>query len=355
MHFYKKILLSCLTLSFIQADTARFLIVYGNGNRFSVEELAQEIDADIINFSMNSETQVAKELYDSICAHDRSHEKHRIILDCSAHSVDNFKQLMKKFSWKVGYDFILIRNRDLNEAAGEIKEKEATIACTDDALGCIDPFNAGDLYALMMQVDAILKMHDIRYWATCGTLLGTVRHCGLIPWDDDLDIAMLAQDIPKLLALKDIFADRGLEIYRCKNGSYKIFPSNGDLIPVTGDFIAYFPGQTHFAWRYPSVDIFPMHPMPDNTYRYIGTFLRNACPGEYFLPCEILAPFAYLPFGPMHIPAPRNYLEIVERMYGPDWNTVAYAMYNHREEKWLTKLKVALTKRLIVPYILPVD
>jgi hypothetical protein len=42
-------------------------------------------------------------------------------------------------------------------------------------------------------------------------------------------------------------------------------------------------------------------------------------------------------------------------MYGPDWNAVAYAMYNHREEKWLTKLKVALTKRLVVPYILPVD
>lgn len=50
---------------------------------------------------------------------------------------------------------------------------------------------------LIKEFDRICKKHDIRWFAICGTLLGAARHGGFVPWDDDVDVAMLRPDYEK--------------------------------------------------------------------------------------------------------------------------------------------------------------
>lgn len=66
---------------------------------------------------------------------------------------------------------------------------------------------------VLEQFDSVCRDLGLRYFAAYGTLLGTVRHKGFIPWDDDIDVWMLREDMDRLINEgTDRFQVLGLEL-----------------------------------------------------------------------------------------------------------------------------------------------
>ena len=59
------------------------------------------------------------------------------------------------------------------------------------------------LLALYMldEFERICKKHSLRYYIAAGSLLGAVRHGGVIPWDDDIDVTMPRPDYEKFITV----------------------------------------------------------------------------------------------------------------------------------------------------------
>ena len=47
---------------------------------------------------------------------------------------------------------------------------------------------------ILQEVDAICRRNGIHYTMGYGSLIGTIRHDGFIPWDDDVDICLMRKD-----------------------------------------------------------------------------------------------------------------------------------------------------------------
>ncbi len=115
---------------------------------------------------------------------------------------------------------------------------------------------------ILEQIMYICKKYDIKYVTNGGTTIGTIRHGGFIPWDDDIDLMMKREDYDKFIEvaqseLKDPYF---LQCYKTEKKYYRghIQVRNSSTTSIIKDYRN--SDYNEGIW----VDIFPMDNIPDD-------------------------------------------------------------------------------------------
>jgi lipopolysaccharide cholinephosphotransferase len=189
------------------------------------------------------------------------------------------------------------------------------------------------LYQLMYDVHQILTNNGIQYFSDGGTTLGAVRHEGIIPWDDDLDIGIMKKDRLKFLALKSSFAKCGYSIGKWWGG-YKVYYTRRKKME-------------DFDYSFPFCDVIFYEKVGNNVVQS-SKAVRDAWP-KYWYKEKELFPLEMAGFGDFDIFIPNKPEKYLKRSYGSDWNDIAYREYDHQAEEAVESIKVKLTKKMREP------
>lgn len=110
----------------------------------------------------------------------------------------------------------------------------------------------------------VCNKNEIRYFADFGTLLGAVRHKGMIPWDDDIDICVVREEYNRLIEILPYQLPYGFVVAGMYADSERLqeaafVPHLRVIADETlwnfNDYMRYFHG---FPYQRVGIDIFPI-------------------------------------------------------------------------------------------------
>lgn len=115
---------------------------------------------------------------------------------------------------------------------------------------------------VLVEFDRICRKHDIIYSLSSGTLLGSIRHHGFIPWDDDIDVNMSRSEFNRFekIVLEELDKDFFYQSFDTEKDHYhafsKIRSNKVELVEKSTEYL----NINHGVW----IDIFPYDNIPDD-------------------------------------------------------------------------------------------
>ena len=187
-------------------------------------------------------------------------------------------------------------------------------------------------------------MHDaftsagIHYWTSGGTTLGCVRHGGLIPWDDDLDVCIHKNDLTleKLTNAREILTKDGFDLVETPRIGYRVFHTS-DSERIATDHC------------YPFCDVFIMEQSGCDTCHIADERGRTRWPSEEYTIADARA-IEQKPFGDLVLNCPRNAESYLDRTYGAEWRVMGMTHFiNHVSKLYAKPVIFDLTEDLLQP------
>ena len=84
-----------------------------------------------------------------------------------------------------------------NDIKGSVSDQNTNNVLSNDQVKEIQQI----LLMMLNDIDSICRSNNLRYVLIGGSAIGSIRHAGFIPWDDDVDIAMPRADYEKFLEI----------------------------------------------------------------------------------------------------------------------------------------------------------
>lgn len=175
----------------------------------------------------------------------------------------------------------------------------------------ISKFSKNHLLKTLWEFDRVWsKTYAFKYMLFGGSLLGSYRHGGMIPFDDDLDVLV---DVKHKRKFPTLFKKTPLRVF--KNQDFYSLALMDQRSRTVDTF------ESKLPWPYIDVFFFRL----DNT-----THLSVTNAHEKYLMSEVFPPIK-MPFENRLVPAPRCVWRHLVRSYGPAFEqSCCTHKYNHR-------------------------
>ena len=203
----------------------------------------------------------------------------------------------------------------------------------------LNQWAVNDAYEALAFLDYVFTKHSIKYTLEGGTEMGAIRHGGLIPWDDDLDVVVL-DDADKIEAAikKEIELHNAFDRFEYRRYNENAMVTILPVIKSRNLITDLFPNLVKCPEFYKG--------KPFYTYNFRGLGCGRTWQDWYFEYNEIY-PLRKCKFGPLEVWCKNDVSKLYNRYYGKDWMDVAYTE-NHSFNENRNK-KIKLTPELRKP------